>query len=51
MSGVAGRIFVPVKALRILPVSDAKPPLTGLNAEAWDLLTALNHELQLNPNS
>jgi hypothetical protein len=50
MPGVAGRVFVPVKTIRVLPVVDAvQRPLTGLNAEAWDMLAVLNEELQLNP--
>ncbi|MCP2216222.1 hypothetical protein [Bradyrhizobium elkanii] len=51
MLPVVGRIFVPVKAMRILRVYDALPNLEGLNEEAGHLFDALNHELQRNSSS
>jgi hypothetical protein len=46
-----GRVFVPVKTMRILRVCDAQPEPVGVNAEAWRLLGELNHQLQSNSSS
>lgn len=48
MLPVVGRVFVPVKTMRILRVCDAVRKLDGRNEEAWQLLDKLNHELQRN---
>lgn len=47
-----GPMFVPVKVMRVLlapPAPADVSALTGLDADAWSLLAALNEELQRNP--
>ncbi|WP_424137586.1 hypothetical protein [Roseomonas chloroacetimidivorans] len=52
MVPMIGPMFVPVKVMRVLTVPPAPTDptaLTGLDAGAWQLLDALNEELQRNP--